>query len=68
MYATIIHNCRPAYSVRDGIFDCLSASGGHLYAVDNEEADEANSEFERAEGIDILGPVPSAPSAPSGVE
>jgi cysteate synthase len=56
MYTTIIHNCRPAYSLKGGIYDCVTASGGSLYAVDNDEAAAANAEFEQAEGIDIMGP------------
>jgi len=44
----------PAYSVQGGVFDMLSATGGRMYGVENEEVYAALDLFQEAEGIDIV--------------
>ncbi len=44
----------PAYSVKGGVFDALSSTGGFMYSIKNEEVYEAMELFERLEGIDIV--------------
>lgn len=44
----------PAYSVKGGIYDALSATNGLMYAVINEEVYAAMKLFQRTEGIDIV--------------
>ena len=50
----VLSNRYPAYSVGGGVFDALTASGGNMYGVTNDEAREAKDAFEKAEGIDIV--------------
>ena len=51
--AKVLSNRHPPYSITGGIFDALSASGGKVFAVTNEEARTAAKLFEQFEGIDI---------------
>jgi cysteate synthase len=44
----------PAYGVRGGVYDALTATGGNMYAVTNEEMAEARDLFEECEGVDIV--------------
>lgn len=44
----------PAYDIKGGVFDALTASGGSMYGVTNAEAEEASELFERTEGRDIV--------------
>jgi cysteate synthase len=44
----------PAYSVKGGVYDALTAAGGEMYGVRNEEVYEAMEVFEAKEGIDIV--------------
>ncbi len=56
MYADILSNREPPYSVAGGVFDALCSTGGTMYGISNEEAKEAQGLFERIEGIDIFPP------------
>ncbi len=44
----------PAYSVKGGVYDALSATGGVMYAVGNKDVYRAMDLFEETEGIDIV--------------
>ncbi|MFI8460809.1 cysteate synthase [Kitasatospora sp. NPDC085464] len=46
-------NRRPAYSIRGGLHDVLTATGGDVLVADNEEAREACELFRSVEGIDV---------------
>lgn len=50
----------PAYSVKGGIFDALTATNGVTYGIINDEVYEAQETFLNSEGIDI---VPAAAAA-----
>lgn len=51
--AKVLSNRKPPYSLKGGLFDALTETGGDMFAVTNEEAAAAGSLFERVEGIDI---------------
>jgi cysteate synthase len=53
MYDDVLFNRKPPYGIKGGVKDALEDTGGIMYAVSNEEASEAQSRFENAEGIDI---------------
>jgi cysteate synthase len=44
----------PAYGVKGGVFDLLSAAGGDMYGVTNKEVFNAMDIFKDTEGIDIV--------------
>lgn len=54
LYADVLSNRNPAYSVKGGVFDALKDTRGNMYAVTNGEAKEAARLFEDLEGIDIV--------------
>ncbi len=56
IYAKVLSNRAPPYSVTGGLFDALTATSGSMYAITNQEAKEAQALFESLEGIDILPP------------
>ncbi len=56
MYADILSNREPPYSVAGGVYDALCSTSGSMYAIPNSEAESAVSLFERLEGIDIFPP------------
>ena len=56
MYADILSNREPPYSVGGGVFDALSATNGEMYGITNNDAKTALGLFERLEGIDIFAP------------
>ena len=56
MYADILSNREPPYSVAGGVYDALCSTNGSMYAISNSEAESAVSLFERLEGIDIFPP------------
>jgi len=56
MYADILSNREPPYSVAGGVYDALCSTEGSMYAISNSEAESAVSLFERLEGIDIFPP------------
>jgi cysteate synthase len=44
----------PAYSVKGGVYDALSATAGMMYAIVNKEVYRAMDLFDETEGIDIV--------------
>ncbi|GAB4390232.1 MAG: cysteate synthase [Thermodesulfovibrionales bacterium] len=50
----VLSNRYPAYSVQGGVYDALAATGGAMYAVENDEVYAAMELFEKAESIDIV--------------
>jgi cysteate synthase len=63
MYADILSNREPPYSVGGGVYDAMCATGGSMYGVTNNEAKSALGLFERLEGIDIFPPAAVAVAA-----
>jgi cysteate synthase len=53
LYADVLSNRNPAYSIKGGVFDALKDTRGQMYAVANSEAKDAARLFENLEGIDI---------------
>lgn len=51
--AKVLSNRKPPYSLKGGLFDALTETGGDVFAVTNEEARKAQQLFEDCEGIDI---------------
>ncbi|MGI6023292.1 MAG: cysteate synthase [Methanoculleus sp.] len=51
--ADVLTNRHPPWGIRGGVFDALAASGGRMYAVANEEAQDAGRLFAETEGIDL---------------
>lgn len=54
LYADVLSNRTPAYSVKGGVFDALVSTNGEMYAVATPAAKEAARLFEDLEGIDIV--------------
>ncbi len=50
----VLSNRYPAYSVMGGVYDALTAAGGQMYAISNNEVKAASEMFEKEEGIDIV--------------
>jgi cysteate synthase len=50
----VISTRYPAYSIMGGVFDALTATGGSMYGIVNDEVYEAIDIFEEGEGIDIV--------------
>jgi cysteate synthase len=53
VYADVLTNRNPPYSIAGGLFDCLTETGGEIYPVTNDEAVRAQQLFEESEGIDL---------------
>lgn len=53
MHADVLSNRKPPYSVRGGVYDALTATGGEMYGVNNDKCIEAERIFESEEGIDL---------------
>lgn len=51
--AKVLSNRKPPYSIKGGLFDALTETGGDVLAVTNEEACSAAELFYRLEGSDI---------------
>lgn len=51
--AKVLSNRKPPYSLKGGLFDALTDTGGDMFAVTNDEAWQAQDLFEKTEGIDI---------------
>lgn len=51
--AKVLSNRKPPYSLKGGLFDALSDSGGEILGVTNEEAEKAADLFLRCEGNDL---------------
>ena len=56
MYADILSNREPPYSIGGGVYDALRSTHGTMYGVSNNEAKSAQMLFESYEGIDIFPP------------
>ncbi len=65
MYAKVLSNRVPPYSVTGGLFDALEDTDGEMFAASNVEALEAGNLFLRTEGVDIA---PAAAVAVSSLE
>lgn len=63
MYADILSNREPPYSVAGGVYDALCSTNGTMYGISNNEAKKAQQLFERYEGIDIFAPAGVAVAA-----
>ena len=61
--AQVLTNPAPPYGVTGGIRDVLSETQGQVYGVSNTEIQEAKSEFEHLEGMDIQYPAAAALAA-----
>ena len=51
--AKVLSNRKPPYSLKGGLFDALTATGGDMFVATNEEAFKAGNLFKQTEGIDI---------------
>lgn len=51
--AMVLTNRNPAYAIAGGVYDALVDTGGHMYAVTNNAARQAQHLFESLEGMDI---------------
>ena len=51
--AKVLSNRRPPYSLAGGVYDCLTASRGDVYAVDNAAIRHCAAMFKDLEGVDI---------------
>lgn len=51
--AKVLSNRKPPYSLKGGLFDALTETGGDMFAATNEAAAAAGALFERTEGTDI---------------
>ena len=56
LFASVLANRKPPYSIRGGVADTLAACGGAVLSVSNQEAAEAASLFSRCDGIDLDPP------------
>jgi cysteate synthase len=54
VFAKVLTNRHPPYSVGGGVYDILSASSGLMYGVTNEEAKSMKKLFESTEDIDLV--------------
>ncbi len=57
VYAHVLTNRYPAYSIKGGVFDALENTSGEFYSITNEEAVKAQKMFKELEGYDIEPPV-----------
>ncbi len=53
MYADVLSTRNPAYSIKGGVYDMLSSTGGEIYGITNEECQSAEKLFESEEGVDL---------------
>lgn len=53
LFASVLANRNPPYSVRGGLVEILAATQGMVYSVGSSEAAAAGQEFEQLEGIDL---------------
>ena len=53
MAAPVLSNRRPVYSVAGGVFDGVSATGGDISTVSNEDLSAGQRLFQEEEGIDL---------------
>lgn len=50
----VLSNRYPAYSIKGGVYDALTATGGITYGIENDAVFSAIKIFEETEGIDIV--------------
>jgi cysteate synthase len=53
VYADVLTNRNPPYGITGGLYDCLTKTGGEIYAVSNDEARQAQQIFSECETIDL---------------
>jgi cysteate synthase len=53
VYSDVLTNREPPYAIAGGVFDAMTATGGRMYAVSNEEARIAGKLFMELEGVDL---------------
>jgi cysteate synthase len=53
VYSDVLTNREPPYAITGGVFDAMTATGGRMYAVANEEARIAGKIFMEFEGVDL---------------
>ena len=56
VYAHVLTNRFPAYSIKGGVFDALKDTNGEFYKVTNEEAKKAQAKFKKLEGYTLAPP------------
>ncbi|MCL7415856.1 MAG: cysteate synthase [ANME-2 cluster archaeon] len=56
MYADVLSNRHPPYSMPGGVYDALTDTNGGVYGISRSEAEQAKALFEDVEGIDIVAP------------
>lgn len=56
MYADVLSNRHPPYSIPGGVFDALRETAGRIYAINNSQAETCRKLFEDVEEIDIMPP------------
>ena len=54
VYAQVLTNRHPPYSLVGGVYDALEYTDGNMYSISNNEAISAKKKFEYLEGIDIV--------------
>lgn len=54
MFDDVLFNRKPPYAIPGGVKDALMETGGEVYGVTNQQAEEAKKLFEESENIDIL--------------
>ncbi len=54
VFAQVLTNRYPPYSVGGGVYDILNTSEGSMYGITNADARSAGKLFESSEGIDIV--------------
>jgi cysteate synthase len=52
-HAQVLSNRQPPYSIIGGLYDALCDAGGAMYAVTNQEAEQAGVLFQQTEGCDL---------------
>ena len=55
--ADVLSNKNPLYSMKRGLYDCLTRTGGFTYGITNEDALSASKLISEKEGIDFMPPV-----------
>jgi len=63
LYAEVLANRKPPYSIAGGVYYALTATKGEMYAVTKEEAIAARKLFSSTEEIDIVPPAAVAVGA-----
>ena len=53
MYAVVLSNRVPPYSLIGGLYDALADTNGEVFAVTNDDAQKAGARFFETEGIDL---------------